>query len=86
MVCTVIRWAVFGLFVGAIARIIWPGQQPMGCLLTMLVGIVGSVIGGGLTSLLTGWRDEPAGYIMSVLGAILFLWVAGVNRPPRSLD
>ena len=86
MVGTVIGWAVFGLFVGAIARLIWPGVQPIGCLMTMLVGIVGSVIGGGLAHLLTGDRYQPAGYIMSIIGAMLFLWVAGLNSGPRSLD
>ncbi len=86
MCCQVIGWAVFGLFIGAIARLIWPGQQPIGCLPTMLLGIVGSVIGGGLTALLGGGRYEPAGYIMSIIGAILFLWLAGVGATPRSLD
>lgn len=81
-----IRWAIFGLFIGAIARLIWPGRQPMGCLVTMLIGIVGSVLGGGLTHLLTGDQYEPAGYIMSVIGAVLFLWLAGMNSHPKSLD
>src|SRR5687767_1932043 len=43
---SIITWAVFGLIVGAIARAIYPGRQPMGILMTMVLGIVGSLIGG----------------------------------------
>ena len=77
MICSLAGWAVFGLFIGAIARLIWPARQPMGCLGTMLLGVVGSVVGGLITAALRGGPDpyHPAGYLMSIVGAILVLWL-----------
>lgn len=77
---SLISWAVFGLIVGAIARFYWPGRQPAGCLGTIVLGIVGSVVGGGMTHLLFDNPSrpfEPAGLLMSIVGAILVLWAAG---------
>ena len=79
MPCWLISWAFFGLFVGAIARFFWPGPRPVGLFNTMLLGIAGSIIGGWLTYLLMGGPDgyyAPAGWIMSIIGAIVLLWVA----------
>ena len=84
--CQVVSWVIFGLLIGGIARLLYPGREPMGCLLTMVLGIVGSVIGGAITHFLTGDQYEPAGYLMSILGAILLLWLAGGSGPRRSLD
>ncbi len=67
-------WIIFGLVVGGIARLLWPGQQRLGCLTTMVLGIVGSIVGGMITHLLTGGEYEPSSYLMSILGAILILW------------
>ncbi len=77
---SLISWAVFGLIVGAIARFFWPGRQPAGCLGTIVLGVVGSLVGGGVTHLLFGDPDvpfAPAGLLMSIVGAILVLWAAG---------
>ncbi len=77
---SIISWAVFGLIAGAIARFFWPGRQPAGCLGTILLGIAGSVVGGGVTHLLFGNPNtpfEPAGLLMSIVGAIIVLWIAG---------
>jgi uncharacterized membrane protein YeaQ/YmgE (transglycosylase-associated protein family) len=81
-------WAVFGLCVGAIARLIWPGRQAMGCLMTMFLGIVGSVIGGLITWLLSGGPErtyEPASWIMSIVGALVFLWIYGTSANRRGM-
>jgi uncharacterized membrane protein YeaQ/YmgE (transglycosylase-associated protein family) len=70
----IIAWAVFGLIVGAVARLLVPGRQPMGMLLTMLLGIVGSVAGGMISWIFRGGEPniyEPAGWIMSTIGAIV---------------
>lgn len=78
---SLVSWAVFGLIVGAIARFFWPGRQPAGCLGTIVLGVAGSVVGGAVTRVLTGNPDtpfEPAGLLMSIVGAIVVLWVAGV--------
>lgn len=70
-----ISWAIFGLLIGAAARFIMPGRQPIGLLLTMVLGIVGSFVGGGIWALL-GRADlgESAGFIMSTLGAFIVLY------------
>lgn len=87
-VWAIITWAVFGLVAGAIARLLVPGRQPMGLLATMALGILGSFIGGFLASFFTGremW--SPAGWIGSIIGAILLLviWVMIANRRRRSI-
>lgn len=82
----IISWAVFGLIVGAVARLFWPGQQPIGCFPTIFVGVAGSVVGGMITHALTGDSYQPASWVMSIIGAIVVLWIYGatVARPgPR---
>jgi uncharacterized membrane protein YeaQ/YmgE (transglycosylase-associated protein family) len=63
-----------GLVVGAVAKMIMPGKDPGGLLITMLLGIAGSLVAGFLGRAI-GWYSagEGAGLIMSVLGAILLL-------------
>ena len=70
----VIGWIVFGLIVGLIAKLLMPGRDPGGFIITMLLGIAGAVIGGMLGRTL-GWYgpNEGAGFLMSLLGAILLL-------------
>lgn len=87
MICTLFGWAIFGIFIGAIARLLWPGRHPMGLFRTMLLGVAGSVVGGLLTLAVRGGPEpyEPAGYLMSILGAILVLWVSGSMTRRREL-
>jgi len=67
---------LFGAIVGGLARWIMPGRDPMGCALTVLLGIVGSVVGGLLLgTLISGRSTDPAGWVGSILGAILVLWL-----------
>jgi uncharacterized membrane protein YeaQ/YmgE (transglycosylase-associated protein family) len=69
-------WAIFGLIVGALAKLIMPGKDPGGILVTMLLGIVGAVVGGFIGQALNLYRPgEAAGYIVSTLGAILVLFL-----------
>ena len=77
MVLTVIGWIVFGLVVGFIARALVPGPDRIGVLRTIVLGVLGSVVGGALFGLLTvGFRGfQPAGWIGSVLGAVVVLLV-----------
>jgi len=73
----IIGWIVFGIIVGAVARLLVPGRQPMGMMMTMLMGIIGSLIGGCLSWVFTGGMDNPyhpAGWIMSIIGAVLLVW------------
>jgi uncharacterized membrane protein YeaQ/YmgE (transglycosylase-associated protein family) len=72
----VLAWIVFGLIVGAIARLLVPGRDPMGCLATIALGILGSVVGGFFTTLLFGNRAQgfhPAGFLGAVIGGVLVL-------------
>ena len=64
--------AIFGLIVGLVARFLLPGPQPPGVIVTCLVGIAGGWLGGFVGRLL-GWykEGEAAGFLMSVVGAML---------------
>jgi uncharacterized membrane protein YeaQ/YmgE (transglycosylase-associated protein family) len=73
-----IAWLIVGLIAGALARLIMPGRDPMGIIATIVLGIVGSIIGGAISMAI--WRDNtngfhPGGLLLSILGAILVLWV-----------
>ena len=65
---------VIGLIVGAIAKFLMPGRDPGGCLITILIGIAGAFIAGFLGRAI-GWYEpgQPAGFIASVIGAMLLL-------------
>jgi uncharacterized membrane protein YeaQ/YmgE (transglycosylase-associated protein family) len=68
--------AIIGLIVGALAKLIMPGKDPGGIFITMLLGIAGSLIATWLGRLLGLYGpDASAGFIMSILGAILVLAV-----------
>jgi uncharacterized membrane protein YeaQ/YmgE (transglycosylase-associated protein family) len=72
---------IVGLVIGAIARFVMPGQQNMGWILTCLLGIGGSVLAGFIGQALGWYRvGQPAGWIASVLGALLLLFVVGKLR------
>ncbi len=77
MLYNLIAWIVFGFLVGAIARWLVPGPQPLGLLGTVGLGIVGSIIGGVVSRFLWGGGGlQPAGWIMSIVGAVVVLSVA----------
>jgi len=65
---------VVGLIVGALAKLIMPGRDPGGIIVTILLGIAGSVV-AGLIGRAVGWYTEgqPAGFIASIIGAIIIL-------------
>jgi len=69
-----ILFLLFGLIVGAIARLIVPGREPGGWIISMLIGVVGSFLGGFLGRAIGLYREgEPAGFVMSLLGAIILV-------------
>jgi uncharacterized membrane protein YeaQ/YmgE (transglycosylase-associated protein family) len=70
----VLGWIVFGLIVGAIAKLLMPGRDPGGFIVTMALGIAGALVGGFLGRAL-GWYgpNEAAGFLMSLLGAVVLL-------------
>lgn len=70
----VLGWIFFGLIVGAIAKLLMPGRDPGGILVTILLGIIGAVVGGFLGRALGFYGPgDPAGFLMSLLGSILLL-------------
>ena len=82
----VLGWIVFGLIVGALAKLVMPGRDPGGILVTMLIGIAGSLLGGFLGRVLNLYGpNEPAGFIMSFIGAVLLLWIYRMMRPRTPL-
>jgi uncharacterized membrane protein YeaQ/YmgE (transglycosylase-associated protein family) len=67
---------IIGLIVGAVAKLLMPGRDPGGFLVTILLGIAGALIAGYLGRAI-GWYEpgHPAGFIASVIGAMLLLLV-----------
>jgi uncharacterized membrane protein YeaQ/YmgE (transglycosylase-associated protein family) len=72
MLLLIIYLAVTGLIIGALARLALPGPDPMGIFATILLGLGGSFLGGLVAGLL--W-SRPAGFVFSLLGAILLLYL-----------
>jgi len=74
-----IGWLIIGLVAGALARLLVPGRQPMGIVMTMVLGLVGSIVGGAISTLLFHYDPSQgfhtAGIIMSTIGAIIVLAV-----------
>ena len=72
----VLGWILFGLIVGVLAKLVIPGRDPGGFLVTIAIGIVGALIGGvmGRAMGLYG-PQQNAGWLMSIVGAILLLWI-----------
>jgi uncharacterized membrane protein YeaQ/YmgE (transglycosylase-associated protein family) len=85
----IIAWIVFGFIIGLIARAVVPGKQSMGLVLTTVLGIAGSLIGGLVASAIGGGDAtgfHGAGFIGSLIGAVLLLVIAGavMNRGHRA--
>lgn len=81
----ILGWILFGLIVGVIAKLIMPGKDPGGFIVTILLGIAGAVVAGFIGRAL-GWYgpDEAAGFLMSILGAILILFIYRRLRRPTT--
>jgi uncharacterized membrane protein YeaQ/YmgE (transglycosylase-associated protein family) len=82
----IIAWIVFGFVVGLIARAIVPGRQHMGLIMTTLLGVAGSLIGGLVATALGGGSMNEmhgAGFLGSLIGAVLLLVIAGVAMGGR---
>jgi len=73
-----------GLIVGAIARLLLPGEQKMGWILTCVLGVAGSFAAGFIGQLLGWYRvGQPVGWIASVLGAMLLLFLVSKIQQGR---
>ncbi len=93
MVMYIVVLLIVGLIAGAVARFVVPGRDPMGCLGTIVLGVVGSFVGGFIWNLieyhrLAPHKFHPVGIIGSILGAILvliLLRISGVERGRRRI-
>ena len=81
----IIWYIIVGFIVGLIARAIMPGMQHFGFLITTLIGIGGSILGGLIARLFSKPADgaafHPAGFIMSIIGALILLFAWGKFNP-----
>jgi uncharacterized membrane protein YeaQ/YmgE (transglycosylase-associated protein family) len=72
----ILSWIVFGLIVGVLAKVVMPGRDPGGIIVTILLGIAGSVVGGFVGQALGLYAEgQAAGWIVSILGAVVLLVV-----------
>lgn len=82
-------WIIIGLIAGLLARLLMPGPQPMGWLLTIVLGLVGSIVGGVISSMI--FRTDPmdpgfhaGGLVLSTIGAFIVLALYGFLQRRRS--
>ncbi len=81
----ILGWIVFGLVVGAIAKLLMPGKDPGGIIVTMVLGIVGALLGGFAGRALGMYNaNESAGFVMALVGAVLVLLVYRMTIGGRS--
>jgi len=70
----VLGWIVFGLLVGIVAKLVTPGRDPGGFIVTVLLGIAGALVGGFLGRAVGWYREgDPVGFAMAVVGSIVLL-------------
>jgi uncharacterized membrane protein YeaQ/YmgE (transglycosylase-associated protein family) len=70
----ILSWIVFGLVVGVLAKILMPGDDPGGFIVTVLIGIAGALVGGFVGRAMGFYAPtQAAGYLMSIVGAIILL-------------
>lgn len=73
-----ISWGIFGVIAGAIAKAIMPGQDPGGFWVTMLIGIIGAMLGGFISTLVLQYDPNNwsfGGFVVAILGALLLLFI-----------
>jgi uncharacterized membrane protein YeaQ/YmgE (transglycosylase-associated protein family) len=72
----VLGWILFGLVIGVLAKLLMPGRDPGGIIITTLLGIAGALVGGYAGRAIGLYQPgEPAGFITATLGAILLLFI-----------
>ena len=81
----ILLWIVFGLVVGIVAKFLMPGRDPGGFIITIVLGIVGAMLGGWLGRVLGLYREgDAAGFIMAVVGAVIVLAIYRLVLPGRN--
>ena len=85
---SIIGWIVLGLIVGALAKLIMPGKDPGGFIVTILIGIVGAFLGGFLGNLITGYGLNGFSLwsiILAIVGSIILLWIYRATTRSRGV-
>lgn len=87
---SIIAWILLGLIAGALAKMLMPGRDPGGILITMLIGIAGAILGGFIWNVLSGndsYGDfDIGGILIAIVGSIILLWAYrqfAANRAAR---
>ena len=71
---SILGWIFFGLVVGIIGKLLMPGRDPGGFIITTILGIVGALVGGFLGRVLGLYREgDPVGFVMAIIGSIILL-------------
>lgn len=80
----IISWLLFGLIAGVIAKALHPGKDPGGWIVTIIIGILGSVVGGWIGSAVLGWGEIGGwnfkSFALAIVGAIILLWIYGMIK------
>ncbi|MGB3632933.1 MAG: GlsB/YeaQ/YmgE family stress response membrane protein [Rubrobacteraceae bacterium] len=73
----ILSWVIFGLIAGIVAKLVMPGRDPGGCIVTMLIGIAGAFLGGFLYELVTGRQQfmvfDLGSMALAIVGAVVIL-------------
>jgi len=83
----IIGWIIFGLVVGVVAKLLMPGRDPGGFIVTILLGIAGALVGGFLGRAVGWYREgDPVGFVVAVIGSIVLLIIYrfAVRGPHRA--
>jgi len=71
---SILGWVFFGLIVGIIGKLLMPGRDPGGFIITIILGIAGALVGGFLGRVLGLYREgDPVGFVMAIIGSIILL-------------
>ena len=76
----VLGWIIFGLIAGVVAKLLMPGRDPGGFIITILLGIAGSLIGGYVGSLFGVGGGGILSFVLAVIGALLLLMLYRLIR------
>jgi uncharacterized membrane protein YeaQ/YmgE (transglycosylase-associated protein family) len=81
----ILLWILFGLVVGIVAKLLMPGRDPGGIILTVVLGVGGALLGGWLGRVMGLYAPgEPAGFLMAVVGAVIVLALYRLVMPGGS--
>ncbi|HTN37889.1 MAG TPA: GlsB/YeaQ/YmgE family stress response membrane protein [Arachidicoccus sp.] len=86
----IISWILFGLIAGAIAKALHRGKDPGGWIVTIIIGILGSMLGGWIGSSVLGWGDVNGwnfkSFALAIVGAVILLWLYSLLRRKPASD